>query len=97
MEEAEDGEADWKVKIKGYEAAARPKSRSRKRLSAPFFDREEREKGEAHRAWKNKGKKGEKRGWRDRRRQGENMKAKEEEERTKKGEEEDREERAKAN
>lgn len=36
-------EADWKVKIKGYEAAARPKSRSRKRFSAaPSTRREKR-------------------------------------------------------
>lgn len=33
-ERERDDEADWKVKIKGYEAAARLKSRSRKRFSA---------------------------------------------------------------
>lgn len=30
---------DWEVKIKGYEAAARPKSRSRKRHSPPSTSR----------------------------------------------------------
>lgn len=47
-------EADWKVKIKGYEAAARLKSRSRKRFSAASSTKRrgergggEREKGEA--------------------------------------------------
>ena len=40
-------EADWKVKIKGYEAAARPKSRSRKRFS-PLLLRPAREKKESH-------------------------------------------------
>lgn len=39
-------EADWKVKIKGYEAAARPKSRSRKRFCAASSTR--REKKESH-------------------------------------------------
>lgn len=44
------------MKIKGYEAAARPKSRSRKRHSPPSSRSTvgERKKEDQHRAWKSK-------------------------------------------
>lgn len=44
--EREREEADWEVKIKGYEAAARPKSRNRKRYSPPSTSRSTVREGE---------------------------------------------------